>query len=88
MFIKLYIALVEVKERCDVGTLMNNIRYKSTLRDKNKARKKGGLLSNKGARKKGTTKRMKDTCSIYSPKPTVVTRILQYQISSLAITLL
>ena len=38
---KLYIALVEVKERCDVGTLMNNIRYKSTLRDKNKAREKG-----------------------------------------------
>ena len=33
---------------------MNNIRYKSTLRDKNKAREKGGLLGNKGARKKGT----------------------------------
>ena len=38
---------------CDVGTLMN-IRYKSTLRDKNKAREKGGLLGNKGARKKWT----------------------------------
>ena len=37
---------------------MNNIRYKSTLRDKNKAREKGGLLGNKGARRKGT-RRMK-----------------------------
>ena len=33
---------------CDVGTLMNNIRYESTLRDKNKRREKGGLLGDKG----------------------------------------
>ena len=32
---------------CDVGTLMNNIRYESTLRDKNKRREKGGLLGDK-----------------------------------------
>ena len=27
---------------------MNNIRYESTLRDKNKRREKGGLLGDKG----------------------------------------
>ena len=58
---------------------MNNIRYKSTLRDKNKAREKGGLLGNKGARKKGTTRERKYTCLIDSPKPTVVTRILHWR---------
>ena len=45
---------INITRNCDVGTLMNNIRYKSTLRDKNKAREKGGLLGNKGTRKKGT----------------------------------
>ena len=56
---------------------MNNIRYKSTLRDKNRsAREKDCCKATKGARRRGGQENERNL--FYSLELTVVTRILQF----------